>query len=55
MKVEHLSRKEANDILSQIKDDDEMRDRLAEVLRAELVGSRSSKIKPIRDIGRLRR
>lgn len=47
-----LSRKEADDLLAMMKDDEEMRGRLEKVLNSELAGSGRS---GLRDVGRLRR
>jgi hypothetical protein len=47
-----LSRRQADELLSLIGDDLELRDRMAEVLRSELLGSRG---KRVHDVGRLRR
>ncbi|MGI0049085.1 MAG: hypothetical protein ACREAW_06050 [Nitrososphaera sp.] len=47
-----LSRREADDLLSLMDDDEEMRRKMEEVLKSELLGSRRSRI---RDVGRLRR
>ncbi|WP_187147565.1 hypothetical protein [Candidatus Nitrososphaera gargensis] len=49
-----MSRKEADDLLSLMGDDEEMRSRLAEVLKSELAGS-SRRARAVRDVGRLRR
>lgn len=48
-----LSRKEARDLLSLMNEDEEMRRRLAEVLKSELAGSGNNRI--VQDVGRLRR
>jgi hypothetical protein len=48
-----ISRREADDLLALMGDDEEeMRSKLAEVLRSELAGSKRART---RDIGRLRR
>jgi hypothetical protein len=47
-----LSRREADDLISMMGDDEEMRTKMAEVLKSELLGSRRS---GARDVGRLRR
>jgi hypothetical protein len=47
-----LSRREADDLLSLMGEDEEMRRKMAEVLKSELLGSRRSRT---RDVGRLRR
>lgn len=49
-----MSQREANDLLSMMGDDEEMRAKLAEVLKSELYGS-GKRAKAVRDIGRLRR
>ena len=46
-----ISRKDADDLLAMMGDDEELRSRMADVLRSELIGSR----KHTRDAGRLRR
>ena len=47
-----LSRREADDLISMMGDDEEMRRKMAEVLKSELLGWRRSRA---RDVGRLRR
>ena len=47
-----MSRKEADDLLATMKDDEEMRRRLEDVLKSELAGSGRS---GLHDVGRLRR
>lgn len=55
MKSGRMTAKEVNAILSRIKDDDELKKKLARVLRSELQGSKHPKVRPVRDVGRLRR
>ena len=55
MKSGSMTAKEINGILSRLKDDDELRKELAKVLRNELLGSKNPKVRPVRDVGRLRR
>ena len=55
MKTGSMTAKEVNGILSRLKDDDELRKELARVLRFELLGSKHPKVRPVRDVGRLRR
>ncbi len=50
-----MSRKEADDLLSLMGDDEEMRSKLAEVLKSELAGSNQRAARAVRDVGRLRR
>ena len=49
-----LSQRQVNDLLSMMGDDEEMRSRLAEVLKSELAGSHQ-RARAVRDVGRLRR
>ena len=49
-----MTAKEVNGILSRIKDDD-LRKELARVLKSELLRSKNPKVRPVRDVGRLRR
>jgi hypothetical protein len=48
-----ISRKEADDLLALMGDDEEMKSMLAKVLRSELAGSKGAGA--VRDVGRLRR
>lgn len=54
MKSGSMTAKEVKGILSRIRDDD-LRKELAKVFRNELAGSKTPKVRPVRDIGRLRR
>jgi hypothetical protein len=47
------SRREVDDLLSLTGDDEEMRGKLAEVLKSELAGS-NQRDRAVRDVGRLR-
>lgn len=49
-----MSRKQADDLLSLMGDDKEMRRKMAGVLRSELAGS-GHRVDAARDVGRLRR
>lgn len=53
MKSGSMTVKQVKGILSRIKDDD-LRKELAKVFRSEIVGS-SRKVRPVSDVGRLRR
>jgi len=50
-----LTKKQANDLMSLMEGDKELRKQMAEVLRMELLGSRSTSYDATRDVGRVRR
>lgn len=54
MKTGSMTTKQINGILSRMKDD-ELRNELAKVLRKEQHGPKNPKVRPVRDVGRLRR
>lgn len=50
-----LTKKDVDHLLNLMKDDEELREKMVEVLRAELLGTRARMTNHSQDIGRLRR
>jgi len=50
-----LTRKDVNHLLDLMKDDEELREKMVEVLKAELQGSKVRMANHSQDVGRLRR